>query len=58
MFSRADGFYFADLGTRRIQPIVSGLNGNLHSRFTLSRDTRTLFFALSDDQEDIWTASR
>lgn len=58
VFSRADGFYFADLGTRRIQPIVSGLNGNLHSRFTLSRDTRTLFFALSDDQEDIWTASR
>lgn len=58
VFSRADGFYFADFDTRRIEPIVSGLTGNLHSRFTLSRDMRTLFFALSDDQEDIWTASR
>jgi Tol biopolymer transport system component len=58
VFSRADGFYAANFDTRRIQPVVSGLRNNLHSRFTLSRDMRTLFFALSDDQEDIWTASR
>jgi Tol biopolymer transport system component len=58
VFSRADGFYAADFDTRRIRPIVSGLKSNLHSRFTLSHDMQTLFFALSEDQEDIWTASR
>ena len=46
MFSRADGFYSADFETRRIHPIVSGLKSNLHSRFALSHDMRTLFFAL------------
>jgi hypothetical protein len=58
LFSRADGFYSADVETRRIHAIVSGLKSNLHSRFALSHDMRTLFFALSEDQEDIWTASR
>jgi Tol biopolymer transport system component len=58
VFSRAGGFYVADIRAREIQPVVSGLKNNLHSRLTLSRDKHTLYFALSDDQEDIWMASR
>lgn len=54
LFSREEGIYLADLRTHEVRQVTPISRGEMHSRFTLSRDNRSLFFVLSDDEEDIW----
>ena len=57
VFSRADGIYLADVRTHQVKQELSIVRTDIHSRFTMSKDGRTLFFIQADDEEDIWTAS-
>ncbi len=57
LFSRDDGIYLADLPSHQLRLMLAKSIGGLHSRFTLSRDERKLFFVLADDEEDIWLGS-
>jgi eukaryotic-like serine/threonine-protein kinase len=57
LFSRSDGFYLADVRTHQVKQEMPIARSDVHSRFTMSPDRRTLFFVQSDDQEDIWTGS-
>lgn len=54
LFSRNDGISVADLRNHTVRQLMPIPQGNMHWRFTISRDEHTLFFVLSDDQEDIW----
>ncbi|MDQ2777164.1 MAG: hypothetical protein M3Y57_19930 [Acidobacteriota bacterium] len=58
LFSRDGGIFLADLRTHQLHQEASadsaGLAGDMHSRFTLSRDDQSVFFVLSEDEEDIW----
>lgn len=54
LFSREEGIYLADLHTHEVRQVTPLSRGEMHSRFTISRDDRTLFFVISDDEEDIW----
>lgn len=58
LFSREEGIYLADLHTHGVKQIAPSSRGEMHSRFTLSRDNRSFFFVWSDDQEDIWVGSQ
>jgi hypothetical protein len=61
LFSRGEGIFLADLRTHQLHqeasPDSAGLAGDLHSRFTLSRDDQSVFFVLSEDEEDIWVGA-
>ena len=57
LFSRIDGFYLADVRTHQLKQEMPIARSDVHSRFTMSPDRRTLFFVQSDDQQDIWTGS-
>jgi hypothetical protein len=57
LFSREEGIYLADLQTHEVRQVTPTSRGEMHSRFTLSRDDRFFFFVLSDDEEDIWVGS-
>jgi Tol biopolymer transport system component len=61
LFSRDDGIFLADLRTRQLHQQTStgaaGAAADMHSRFTLSRDNESVFFILSDDEDDIWIGS-
>jgi hypothetical protein len=54
LFSRNDGISVADLRKHTVRQLMPIPQGNMHWRFTISHDEHTLFFVLSDDQEDIW----
>ena len=58
LFSRGEGIFLADVGTHQLRQVASpssaGVAADMHSRFTLSRDDRNVFFVLSEDEEDIW----
>ena len=56
LFSQHDGITVADLRTHQLHQLMPIPQGNMHWRFAVSRDEHTLFFALSDDQDDIWIA--
>ena len=56
LFSQHDGITVADLHTHQLHQLMPIPQGNMHWRFTISRDEHALFFALSDDQDDIWIA--
>jgi Tol biopolymer transport system component len=54
LFSSDAGIFLADLVKRETRPVLTRLGGVLHSRFSLSRDEKTLYFVMADDEEDIW----
>lgn len=58
LFSREEGIYLADLHTHEVRQVTPTSRGEMHSRFTLSRDDLSFFFVLSDDEEDIWVGSQ
>jgi Tol biopolymer transport system component len=58
LFSKDNEIWVADTRERRSWPAVSKISGDLHSRFTLSRDERTVFFASAEDEQDIWVAEQ
>jgi hypothetical protein len=58
LFSREEGIYLADLRSHEVRQVTPTSRGEMHSRFTLSRDNHSLFFVLSDDEEDIWVGSQ
>jgi hypothetical protein len=57
LFSREDGIFLADTVSHTLTPEPINVPGEVHSRFAVSRDGSTLYFAVSDDEEDIWLGS-
>jgi Tol biopolymer transport system component len=57
LFSGDDGIHLADIGSHTLRAEPINLQGQIHSRFAASRDGSSLYFVVSDDEEDIWTAS-
>lgn len=57
LFSQGDGVYVADVAVHQVKPFLPRSKDQLHSRFALSKDEKTFFFVLSNDEEDIWVAS-
>lgn len=58
LFSRDDGIFLADVPKHEIRSEMPAQHStDVHSRFTLSRDNTTVYFVMSDDQEDIWIGS-
>jgi dipeptidyl aminopeptidase/acylaminoacyl peptidase len=58
LFSARSGVSIADVKNRTIRLVLSEVNGDVHSRFVLSHDEKSLYFVISEDEEDIWMAKR
>ncbi len=54
LFSRSEGIYLADVMTHKLKQELSTTRSDIHARFALSPDDRSLFFVESGDQQDIW----
>jgi Tol biopolymer transport system component len=47
---------FADVRKRELTRVYSRAGADIHGKFVLSNDERTLFFVVMEDEEDVWIA--
>jgi hypothetical protein len=49
---------FADVRSRTVHRVFSRPDVDVHGKFALAPDERTIFFVMMEDQEDVWIAEQ